>query len=144
MAIALIALVAATLFAGVALYISLVEQPARFALDNASMITQWQASYRRALPIQASLAVIGGVFGLIAGFQFRGWQCVAGGLVLLTNWPLTLLVIMPTNKRLMALQTVGASTESRNLLHRWGHLHNIRTLLGGLAAALFAWNIVVS
>lgn len=55
---ALFALLAATLFAGAALYISLVEQPARLLLDDAPMLGQWQPSYKRALPIQSGLALI--------------------------------------------------------------------------------------
>ena len=66
MAVPLIALIAATLFAGAALYITLVEHPARLRLGDASMLAQWQPSYRAALPLQSSLAVVGGALGLIA------------------------------------------------------------------------------
>jgi hypothetical protein len=96
-----IALVVATLFAGAALYISLVEHPARLRLEDAPMLAQWQPSYTRALPVQAGLAVLGGVVGLIAWYQLRNWKWLAGSIVLLANWPFTLFMIMPTNKRLL-------------------------------------------
>jgi Domain of unknown function (DUF1772) len=139
MALALIALVVATLFAGAAVYISIVEHPARLTLDNSSMLAEWQLSYKRALPIQAGVAVVGGIAGLISWYQSEAWQWLAGSVVLLTNWPFTLIGIMPTNKRLMAVRPTDATKESRTLLNRWGSLHSIRSLLGSLAAALFAW-----
>ena len=58
--IAIAALVCAALFTGAALYISLVEHPARLALPDGPLLAQWQPSYRRALPIQSGLAVAGG------------------------------------------------------------------------------------
>lgn len=142
MAISLLALIAATLFAGVALYITLVEQPARLLLDDAAMLAQWQPSYKRALPIQSGLAVIGGVFGLVAFYSSREWQWLAGSFALLANWPFTLIGILPTNKRLMA--TNIADAESRILLRRWGGLHAVRSALGSLAAALFAWGLLAA
>ena len=65
MAFPLAALVLATLFTGAALYISLVEHPARLGLPDAPLLEQWQPSYKRALPIQAGLAIAGGLAGMI-------------------------------------------------------------------------------
>lgn len=137
MVLPLISLVLATLFAGVALYITFVEHPARLATSDAAMLAQWRPSYKRALPIQASLAVLGGVLGLVVWYQTGDWPWLAGGVVLLANWPFTLIGVMPTNKRLMAMPASEAGADSRALLRRWGALHNVRSLLGGLAAALF-------
>lgn len=144
MAFPLIALIAATLFASAALYITLVEHPTRLALDNASMLAQWQPSYKRALPLQSGLAILGGISGLIACYQSGDWQWLAGSVALLANWPFTLVGIMPTNKRLMAMTAADAGAESRSLLHRWGNLHNIRSALGALAAALFTWGMMTT
>jgi hypothetical protein len=140
----LAALVFATLFAGAALYISLVEHPARLGLNDASLLAQWQPSYKRALPIQAGLAVLGGVASLITYYQLGGWQWLIGGIALLANWPFTLFVIMPTNKRLLAIQPQDAGTESRTLLLRWGGLHNVRSALGGAATLLFVWGFLAA
>lgn len=142
MTLSLLALILATLFAGAALYISIVEHPARADLSDQAMLAQWQPSYKRALPIQAGLAVAGGIAGLIAWYWTRNWQLLAGSVALLANWPLTLIVVMPTNKRLMAMTAADAGEESRLLLRRWGNLHGLRSLLGSLSAALFAWGIL--
>lgn len=138
MILSIAALVCATLFAGAALYITLVEHPARQSLEDAAMLAQWQPSYRRALPIQAGLAVLGGVAGLVTGYQHRDWQMLLGSVVLLANWPFTLFVIMPTNKQLLAMRSQEAGPESRKLLLQWGRLHAVRSALGSVAALLFA------
>lgn len=140
----LAALVLATLFTGAALYISLIEHPARLGLADAPLLQQWQPSYKRALPIQAGLAVLGGIAGLTAWYQLRDWQWIAGSLALLANWPFTLLVIMPTNKRLLAMSPRDAGAESRRLLLRWGGLHAVRSALGALSTSLFLWALLVA
>ena len=132
------ALVFATLFAGAALYISLVEQPARLGLADGPLLAQWQPSYKRALPIQPGLAVAGGVAGLIVGYLSADWRWFAGSILLLANWPFTLLVIMPVNKRLMAMQEPEAGAGSRAMLVQWGKLHNVRSALGAATTMFFA------
>lgn len=133
------ALVFATLFAGAALYISLVEHPARLGLADGPLLAQWQPSYTRALPIQSGLAVAGGVAGLVVGYLSADWRWFAGSTLLLANWPFTLFVIRPVNKRLMAMPEREAGGGSRAMLVRWGKLHNVRSALGAATALLFAW-----
>ena len=133
------ALVFATLFAGAALYITLVEHPARLALADAQLLAQWQPSYKRALPIQAGLAIAAGVSGLIAWYLARDWQWMAGSIVMLANWPFTFLVIMPVNKRLMAMRADDAGPRSRAMLLRWGRLHDVRSAFGTISVILFVW-----
>jgi hypothetical protein len=141
---ALIALLSATLFAGIALYISLVEHPARLTLDDGPLLAQWQPSYDRALPIQSGLAVLGGAAGLITCYLSGDGIWAAGSLILLANWPFTLLVIFPVNKRLHALRPDQADAESSALLVQWGRLHNVRSALGALAALIFAWGVLLA
>jgi hypothetical protein len=133
------ALVFATLFAGAALYISLIEHPARLGLADGPLLAQWQPSYKRALPIQSGLAVAGGAAGLIAGYFAADWRWFAGSVLLLANWPFTLFVIMPVNKRLMGMSEREAGPGSRAMLVQWGKLHNVRSALGAATALLFAW-----
>jgi hypothetical protein len=138
MIISLVALLSATLFTGAALYITLVEHPARLGLEDGPLLQQWQPSYNRALPIQSSLAVIGGVAGLLSGYLMRDWRCIAGSIALLANWPFTLAVIMPINRRLQAMDPRQVHADSREMLIQWGRLHDVRSLLGAIATLFFA------
>lgn len=140
----LTALVSATLFAGAAIYISLVEHPARLGLDDEPLLAQWQPSYKRALPIQSGLAVAGGISGLFAWYLSSDWQWIAGSAALLANWPFTLLVIIPVNKRLMAMQKREAGSESRKMLVQWGNLHAVRSALGAVSMLLFFWGMAAA
>jgi hypothetical protein len=136
-----LALVAAALFAGAALYINLVEQPARMELNDAALLAEWKPAYKRGTMMQAPLAVIGFLLGAGAWWQ-NGQLLWLIGLLMLANWPVTFFLIMPTNNRLMALQPTGGGSEARRLITRWASLHAIRTALSFTAIILFCWGLV--
>ena len=139
MAFGILGLAIAALFAGAALYVSVAEHSARNALDPAAQLVQWKPAYARGAVMQASLAVLGFGLGVLAWHRTGDLRWLAGALVLIANWPYTLLVIMPTNRALKATPPDAAGPATRALLARWGHLHAVRTALGGAAMVLFAW-----
>ena len=133
------ALLLAALFAGAALYINVAEQPARLGLDDRSLLTQWKPSYARGLMMQSTLALLAGGLGLLAAWQTKDWRWVLGAVLILANWPYTLIVINPTNRRLGAVPNNEANATSRALIVAWGNLHAVRTGLGLAAALAYAW-----
>lgn len=132
-----LALICAAVFTGAALYINVAEQPARLTLDDASLLSEWKPAYKRGFAMQAPLAAVGCVLGLIAWWQLGGLWFLVGALLMIANWPWTLLAIMPTNNELMASDTARAGPQTRNLIQKWGTLHAVRTLLGALAVIAF-------
>jgi hypothetical protein len=139
MIIGALALSAAALFAGAAVYVSVAEQPARLALDDRALLTQWKPAYRRGAAMQAPLALIGCILGLMAWRQNGAWQWFAGAMVLVSAWPYTLLVIRPTYNELSGTSVSNAGPRTRTLVEKWGRLHAGRSALGVLAMMLFVW-----
>ena len=134
-----LALTIAAVFTGAAIYINIAEQPARLQLDDRSLLAEWKLAYNRGYIMQASLAIVGGVLGLVAYFSSLDWRWLIGAVVLLANWPYTIFVIMPTNRRLMNTPAKAATAETRRMLALWGALHAGRSALGLVATLIFLW-----
>ena len=134
-----LALTIAAVFTGAAIYINIAEQPARLQLDNRSLLAEWKPAYKRGYVMQASLAIVGGLFGLLAYISALDWRWLLGATVLLANRPYTIFMIMPTNRRLMDTPPEAATAETRHMLERWGALHAGRSALGFVATLIFLW-----
>jgi Domain of unknown function (DUF1772) len=134
-----LALLVAAMFTGAALYINLVEQPARLRLGHNALLTEWKPSYKRGFAMQAPLAILCFLLGLLASWETGNWLWILGALLMVANWPYTLLVIMPVNRKLMATELSSAGRETRNLIEHWARLHAVRTALGFAATVIFLW-----
>ena len=132
-----LALIVAAVFSGAAIYVNVVEQPARFRLDDRALLTEWKPSYKRGFAMQAPLALAGFALGLIAWGQTRDLLFLAGGITMLANWPWTILVINRLNAVLMATEPEQAGARTRALIAKWGWLHGVRTALGFVAVIAF-------
>jgi len=67
------------------------------------------------------------------------WRWLAGAVLIFANLPYTLLVILPTNKRLQALVSAAADGSTRRSIETWARLHLVRNALGLLATAAYLW-----
>jgi hypothetical protein len=134
-----LAVLSGALFTGGALYVSVVEQPARMRLDPRAATEQFRSSYRLAAPWQAATAVICALSGLLASAAGSSRTWAVGGLLIGLAVPFTLLAILPTTRRLLDKDGIDEG-ERRDLMRRWAGLHGIRSALGlvGLIALVFA------
>jgi hypothetical protein len=137
MLIGLFALTVAALFTGAAFYVNFAEQPARLGLKDRPLLAEWQKAYPLGFAMQGPLALIGFILGAIAWWQTGKPAFLAGAVLILANWPWTLIAIKPVNDALMATDLAKAGPKTRALLHKWARLHAVRTLFGALAVISF-------
>jgi hypothetical protein len=133
----IIAASAAGLFAGAAIYINAVEHPARMSCGTEVAVREFGPSYRRATLMQAPLAVAGCVAGLVAAWQDADLVVVLAAVLLGVVVPFTLLVIAPTNQRLLSPELDPRSPEALALLNRWSRLHAVRSALASASFLIF-------
>jgi hypothetical protein len=133
----LIATLCAALFAGAALYINVAEHPARMSLETRIAALQWAPSYKRATWLQAPLALVSFLSGVVAWFLGAGNGWLLAAVLIGAVVPFTLIGIMPTNNILLEPGRDLNSSETRMLLERWGNLHAVRTILSVVATVIY-------
>jgi len=151
---------------GAAGAISVAEHPARLQLADRAALLQWAPSYRRAAAVQAPLALLAALLGLVSYFWrsaeaasgaaagaaetqtaaagASSWLWLLGAAASFFNIPFTLLCIMPLNQRMLAAADLCAKDRAADCppgtragLLRWGRLHAARTLAGGVAVTAY-------
>jgi hypothetical protein len=133
-----LALAFAAAFSGAALYINMVEQPARLALDDNALLSEWRPSDRRGFALLASLALISAVLGLATYFETQDLRWLIGAVIVILSWPYTFFAMVPMNNRILAVS--GSDTSAaRELVRVWGLLEYGQTAIGLVACAAFLW-----
>ncbi len=136
-AIEFIAVLSCAFFTGAAIYITLVEHPARMGCDTKIAATVWAPSYKRATIMQASLAILSFLAGVTAWLLGGCIFWLTGAMVIGLVVPFTFMAIMPTNHQLLEPGRDLASTETRKLLEKWGRLHAVRSILSLVASVIY-------
>ena len=136
-----LAVLCCILFAGAAIYINLVEHPARMGCDTKTAATVWAPSYKRATVMQAPLAIISFLAGVGAWLLGGGLLWLIGAVLIGLVVPFTFIAVMPTNHQLLAPGRDLSSAETRSLLEKWGRLHAVRSVLSFLASIVYLVSI---
>ena len=134
-----VAVLSCSLFTGAAVYVSLVEHPARMQCGVELAATEFPPSYRRGTVMQVTSAALGLLSSVSAWFSGATLWWLVGGIVLGSVIPFTLIVILPTNKRLLSPELDRRSAEAERLLARWGRLHAVCSVLSGVALLIFLY-----
>jgi hypothetical protein len=133
------AILACSLFAGAAIYISLVEHPARMECGVELAAAEFPPSYRRATVMQASLAALGLLFSVAAWLAGAPLGWLLAGISLGLVIPFTLIAMLPTNKQLTDSALNRRSADAHRLLVRWARLHAVRSALSASALLIFLY-----
>jgi hypothetical protein len=143
MLLLLVSTACAGLFCGAAVYVNLVEHPARMSCGSELALREFAPSYRRGTILQASLAIDGLALGLIAAWQLHDPWVAVGAVLLGSSVPFTLVVILPTNNQLLDPTLDSQSPRATNLLRLWNRLHAIRSFLSATAFGILLYRAAV-
>ena len=133
-----LALLFAGAFTGAALYLNLVEQPARLALDDIAMLKEWGPSDRRGFAVMAVLALLAGAFGIGQWLASHDVRWAFGALAALVTWPYAYFALAPMNNRILSLNAADGAA-ARAFILAWGRLEIAQTALGVASCAAFVW-----
>jgi hypothetical protein len=135
----LFAFATACAFFGAALYVNIVEQPARLALDARSIVREWMPSNRRGFVMLAVLAIISALSGYAEYVGTGDVRWLIGGTIILASWPYAYFVMIPVNVLLYDARRNAPASVIRELVRDWGLLEWGQTAIGLSAACMFAW-----
>jgi hypothetical protein len=134
----LLALALSAAFCGAALYLNMVEQPARLALDDRALLSEWRPSDRRGFALLATLALLSAILALAAYFESQDLRWLIGALIQIASWPYTYFAIVPVTNRILTLPGTDAAA-ARELVRSWGLLEIGQTGIGFAACLVFVW-----
>ncbi len=98
--------------------------------------------YRRAAPMQITLASIGFLSGMFLWYLSSNILWLIGGIFLISVIPITLIMIKPINDVLLDTSNKIGLEKSQQLL-KWGAKHWIRTVVSMVAFLLYLYVALV-
>jgi len=138
----LIAFALACAFVGAALYINIVEQPARLALQPRAMVKEWAPSNRRGFVMTSAIALLAAVLAYVDFARSGDVRLLIGGTILLASWPYAFFIIVPVNIWLYTLPPERARSAVREQMREWGLLEWGQTAIGLIACWFLGWVVI--
>ena len=134
-----IALAFAAAFAGAAIYVNWVEQPARLALDDEeALLSEWAPSDSRGVALLGAFALAAALAGFITWFESDDVRWVFGALIIISTWPYAFFVMSPLNNQILSLRGRDIAA-AKALIRTWGFVESGFAAIGVLAVAMFVW-----
>jgi Domain of unknown function (DUF1772) len=100
----LLSFATACAFFGAALYVNVVEQPARLALDARSMVREWTPSSRRGFTMLALRAIVSAFSAYPEYIRTGDVRWLMGGTIVLASWPYAYFVMIAVNSLLCGIR----------------------------------------
>ena len=134
-----LAITAAGIWTGAAIYIGFAEHPSAVKTGPTFATEYFRHMSKRTAPFMMVLAALS---GMSAGWVWwingdNGW--LIGASLQLGMFPLTGLLIVPTNIKLIQIDPAAEPELAARLHSKWGRMHWLRTAIGGLSFPLFLW-----
>jgi Domain of unknown function (DUF1772) len=132
------ALAFAAAFTGASFYVNWVEQPARLALDDAALLSEWGPSDSRGVLLLAVFALLAAIAGFIAYFGSEDVRWAFGAIVMILSWPYAFFFMSPLDNQIRSLRG-GQVAAARALVRQWGIVESGMTAIGAAGVVIFLW-----
>ncbi|MEN3352412.1 MAG: hypothetical protein V7640_570 [Betaproteobacteria bacterium] len=126
-------------FVGAALYINLVEQPARLALGPRAMLKEWVRSNRRGFIVLSIMAIVSALLACTEFGRTGDVRLLFGATIIATILPYAYFVVVPVNVWLCAVPPEAAPSIARDLMRKWGLAEWGQTAIGLAACGVLCW-----
>ena len=132
------ALVFAAAFTGASFYVNWVEQPARLALDDQALLSEWGPSDSRGVSLLAGFALLAAIAGFSAYFESQDVRWAFGALLIICSWLYTYFLMAPLDNQIRSLRG-GEVAAARALVRQWGIVESGLAAIGAAAVLMFLW-----
>jgi len=135
----LIAVLASGIWTGAAIYIGFVEHPSTMKVGHTFATEYFRHMSKRTAPLMMFLSALSGLTACGIWWVSGSTAWFVGGSLQLSMFPLTAIFIVPINIKLIRIDPLTEPGQNAELHKKWGMLHRVRTVLGGMSFPLFTW-----